>query len=438
MAANFSAGVAASLACLTSKTIVSMVDHRGNIAEVGHDLAKASTVKEVVGAGLTAGITKGVTSTLKIPTTDLSGFSQHFNYNATRAAVGAGVGMAMGEKPGDALRTAAACTVANTLAGMAANELSDLRSDMLNEGDNLLKNGLHKVGHFAGAAASYGIGAAIQGEDIGRAALAAGTGAAAGEIFGETVGLNAMRKGAVTTETLEQNKGSLVAMSKVVGATTAMLSGLDAGTASRAAENAVENNLLPALAAVGAACGGTASVGGGVAAISAGTQTAIAAGVGILTAVGLNALVNKDGEGETQSTNTTQGAASSGGGMPGDEDPEDDKNYSERTQKLLGRTNDYKEQLFERAGKTKQDTTLNAARSEIKGEQIDLAKHRGVEYDHITKVQNAQRGLKGHIDNINKRLEFVELPLAERQALNRELSNASKLLDYTEQFVPRN
>ena len=111
--------------------------------------------------------------------------------------------------------------------------------------------------------------------------------------------------------------------------------------------------------------------------------------------------------------------------------------FSRETQRLLDKTDRYKSQLFERPGKTKDQTSLNAAKIELQGKQIDLAIEKGVSFDHVTKVQKAQQGLSNHIEDINARLSHPELPAIERKALETELSKASKLLDHTEQFVPR-
>jgi hypothetical protein len=112
--------------------------------------------------------------------------------------------------------------------------------------------------------------------------------------------------------------------------------------------------------------------------------------------------------------------------------------YSKETQQLVGRTDQkYKPELLEREGAPKGNTTLKAAEQELKGNQIDLAKQRGVTYDHVAKVRQAQKGLSDHIKDINNRLSYPKLPDVERKALQEELSKASKLLDHSEQFVPR-
>jgi RHS repeat-associated protein len=99
------------------------------------------------------------------------------------------------------------------------------------------------------------------------------------------------------------------------------------------------------------------------------------------------------------------------------------------------RTDRLKEQLFERPGKPRSATTLAAARSER------AERARGVvvsEFDHITKVQNAQRGgLLRRIDEIKRQLARSDLDSNVRAALLAELGEASRLLDYSELFVPR-
>ncbi|MGI4850864.1 MAG: polymorphic toxin type 28 domain-containing protein [Janthinobacterium lividum] len=115
------------------------------------------------------------------------------------------------------------------------------------------------------------------------------------------------------------------------------------------------------------------------------------------------------------------------------------KTFSKETQKLVGRTNKkYKPQLLARKNAPKENTTLKAAEQELKGNQIDLAKQRGRTYDHVEKVENAQEGLLKHIKRIKNRLGYPDLPNAEREVLEKELAKASKLLDHTEGFVPRN
>jgi RHS repeat-associated protein len=82
------------------------------------------------------------------------------------------------------------------------------------------------------------------------------------------------------------------------------------------------------------------------------------------------------------------------------------------------------------------EETLDAARREAAGEVV-ARKARGDPYDHVTKVRNAQRGLVKRIDDIKNRLGVPDLGSTERTALTKELGDASRLLDRSEQFLPR-
>ncbi|MET8651708.1 polymorphic toxin type 28 domain-containing protein [Nocardia aurea] len=82
------------------------------------------------------------------------------------------------------------------------------------------------------------------------------------------------------------------------------------------------------------------------------------------------------------------------------------------------------------------DRDLDAARRELEGEVV-ARKPDGTPWDHVQEVRDAQQGLVNRIDQINRRLGWPKLTDAERAALEDELSEASRLLDHSEQFVPR-
>ncbi|MGQ4601606.1 polymorphic toxin type 28 domain-containing protein, partial [Nocardia sp. R6R-6] len=82
------------------------------------------------------------------------------------------------------------------------------------------------------------------------------------------------------------------------------------------------------------------------------------------------------------------------------------------------------------------DRDLDAARRELDGEVV-ARKPDGTPWDHVHEVRDAQNALVKRIDQINKRLSWPGLSAEERPLLERELSEASRLLDYSEQFVPR-
>ena len=79
---------------------------------------------------------------------------------------------------------------------------------------------------------------------------------------------------------------------------------------------------------------------------------------------------------------------------------------------------------------------LDAARRELDGEVV-ARKPNGTPWDHVTEVREAQRGLVNRIGQINRALGDPRLGAAERAALQDELSQASRLLDHSEGFVPR-
>lgn len=82
------------------------------------------------------------------------------------------------------------------------------------------------------------------------------------------------------------------------------------------------------------------------------------------------------------------------------------------------------------------DPSLDAARREAKGEVVSR-RSTGQPYDHVTKVQQAQAGLVRRITQLQRLLGDTRTTDAQRPAIEAELSEASKLLDHTEQFLPR-
>ncbi len=100
-------------------------------------------------------------------------------------------------------------------------------------------------------------------------------------------------------------------------------------------------------------------------------------------------------------------------------------------------TDRLKEQLFERPGRPRSESSVRGAQTELEGGQVRAAVERGRTYDHVTKVQNAQQGLLNRMARIRRELSNSSLTDGARQALEAELSEASRLLDATEGFVPR-
>ncbi|MFE4177047.1 polymorphic toxin type 28 domain-containing protein [Streptomyces sp. NPDC056909] len=79
---------------------------------------------------------------------------------------------------------------------------------------------------------------------------------------------------------------------------------------------------------------------------------------------------------------------------------------------------------------------LTAAARELKGEVV-ARKADGTPWDHVHEVRDAQNGLLKTIGDINKKLAHPKTGGAERDILVADLGRASRMLDYSEQFVPR-
>lgn len=60
----------------------------------------------------------------------------------------------------------------------------------------------------------------------------------------------------------------------------------------------------------------------------------------------------------------------------------------------------------------------------------------GTPFDHVNKVTEAQGSLRTQISNLKRVLGYPGTDQATRQQAEGLLSQASKLLDYSEQFVP--
>jgi hypothetical protein len=83
----------------------------------------------------------------------------------------------------------------------------------------------------------------------------------------------------------------------------------------------------------------------------------------------------------------------------------------------------------------KQDE-LDAARIELAGGSVGNRPSDGKSWNHVKEVWQVQNRLRNRIHDINNRLGYPYLDYNERLQLMEELGEASRLLDYTEQFVP--
>src|SRR5262249_13540579 len=79
--------------------------------------------------------------------------------------------------------------------------------------------------------------------------------------------------------------------------------------------------------------------------------------------------------------------------------------------------------------------TLDAARRELRGEVV-ARKPDGTPHNHVGKVKDAQRGLKNTIAAMEKDLSSPGCSTAQRAQAQSVISEASRLLDYSEKYVP--
>jgi ribosomal protein S15P/S13E len=78
---------------------------------------------------------------------------------------------------------------------------------------------------------------------------------------------------------------------------------------------------------------------------------------------------------------------------------------------------------------------LEGAQRELNGEVVKT-KSGGDPWDHIHEVRDAQNGLVNRIQAIQRRLADTRIDDATRTALQSELSQASRLLDYSKRYLP--
>jgi hypothetical protein len=82
------------------------------------------------------------------------------------------------------------------------------------------------------------------------------------------------------------------------------------------------------------------------------------------------------------------------------------------------------------------DRDLDAARRELDGE-IVARKPDGTPWDHVREVREAQLGLVNRINRLKRQLGDSRTANVDKPALQAELAEASRLLDHSEGFVPR-
>ncbi len=82
------------------------------------------------------------------------------------------------------------------------------------------------------------------------------------------------------------------------------------------------------------------------------------------------------------------------------------------------------------------DRDLDAAQRELRGEVVKR-KPDGTPWNHVQEVRETQNKLANRIEVLKRQLGDTRLSGAQKEAVQSELSEASRLLDHSKQFVPR-
>jgi hypothetical protein len=208
----------AGFTALATTTAVSLANNGGDLGKTLGDLGSSDTVKNVVSAMLTAGLTQGFSQYLQgqqLLVSDLgrASLSERFAHYATRAAVGAGVQSAVFGQP---LAETAKTALINSVAQSLTSEIGDW-----GKGSETL------VAKTLAHAAVQCAAASAQGKDCGSAAL----GAATAEVLSPYLDNLDDRQ---RQTGIDQTKGSSIA--GIVATLAASIAGRDPGAANHAAQ----------------------------------------------------------------------------------------------------------------------------------------------------------------------------------------------------------
>ncbi|MGL4426362.1 MAG: DUF637 domain-containing protein, partial [Alphaproteobacteria bacterium] len=70
----------AGVQAVAASTVVGTLNHQGNLGKALEDLGKPDRLRSIAASIVTAGLTEGLATGLKIPTTDLKTFGEHATY----------------------------------------------------------------------------------------------------------------------------------------------------------------------------------------------------------------------------------------------------------------------------------------------------------------------------------------------------------------------
>ncbi|WP_118829634.1 DUF637 domain-containing protein [Neisseria meningitidis] len=224
-----SAAVAdAAFTALVSQASISLINNKGNIGNTLKELGRSRTVKNLVVAAATAGVSNKLGAS-SLATWSETPWVNNLNVNLANAGSAALINTAVnGGSLKDNLEANILAALVNTAHGEAASKIKQLDQHYI----------AHKVAHaVAGCAAATANKGKCQDGAIG---------AAVGEIVGEALVKNTDFSD-MTPEQLDLEVKKITAYAKFAAGTVAGVTGGDVNTAAQTAQNAVENNAVKAV-----------------------------------------------------------------------------------------------------------------------------------------------------------------------------------------------
>ena len=269
---------AAAFTSVCSQAALALLSNEGNVLKAAKSLASSDTLKSMGISVMTAGLTAGIGDKLGIETSasklaaitkvDMSaGITAHLRANLLKGAISGGMGIALG---GENLDEA----LMQGLRGLAAGVIGGVGANKLGEAYNINTQDIDAVSHKLLHAFLGGVTGGILAKDIAKGALAGAIGALVAETVADLLApdkpslikkIEAARKAKGSdlsyqeVESLSRpeldiyaNKADIAAdLSKIIAATSALLTKQDVNIAIGTATNAIENNFLPAVFWVG-------------------------------------------------------------------------------------------------------------------------------------------------------------------------------------------
>ncbi|WP_373814263.1 DUF637 domain-containing protein, partial [Neisseria dentiae] len=218
----------AAFTSLATQASISLINNKGNIGKTLKELGRSRTVKNMVVAAATAGVSNKIGASALANVSDTQ-WVNNMTVNLADAGSAALINTAVnGGSLKDNLEANILAALVKSAHGEAASKIKGLDQHYL----------AHKIAHaVAGCAAAAANKGKCQDGAIG---------AAVGEIVGEALVKNTDFSG-MTPEQLDQEAKNITVYAKLVAGTVAGITGGDVNTAAQTAQNTVENNAVKAV-----------------------------------------------------------------------------------------------------------------------------------------------------------------------------------------------